>query len=46
MISFTGTAPTGSNLAKTVTSRTSKGSVTVTVTANSKTSSGKSVTVY
>lgn len=46
MISFTGTAPKGSNLGTTAYSRTSKGSVTVTVTANSKTSSGKSVTVY
>jgi hypothetical protein len=46
MITFSGTAPSGSNLTTTETARTKKGSVTVYVTANGKKSSGKAVDVY
>lgn len=46
MLTFTGTAPSGSDLATTATARTKKGSVTVYVTANSKKSAGKAVDVY
>jgi hypothetical protein len=47
MISFTGTAPTGSSLGTTYYGNaTNKGSVSVYVTANSKKSSGYSKTIY